>query len=344
MRHLVVFVMMLCMVGVAFGADIGNVLPEKGDSHINQAEGSNPRQGGDTVFDATAIGGLPFSDAGTTAGYADDYTEACPYTGSTSPDVVYSLVGTGGAVDVDLCGSSYDTKVFMYDEGLNLVACNDDFYFDDVCGVYVSKLEGVVLGDGTYYIVIDGYGGDFGDYLLNVEGFSPCVVECPDGAVLEGEPPLMDGYVDMYNGGCNTDAVNPLDFTQVLSPGDFCGIAGWYDGTTRDTDWFVITLSEYGYVTWTCDAEQPTYMFELLNMPDCPNVAVGQLFTAGPCLPAVMTVYGAPGSDVFLWAGPTTYSAPGGFIGNEYDYVCNFDTGVVATEDATWSQLKSMYR
>ena len=346
MRHLLVFVMMLCMVGVAAGYDYGNTVPEKGDAHINQAEGSNPRQGGDTIFDATVIGGVPFSDAGTTAGYANDYDEACPYSGSTSPDVVYSLTAAGDmAVDVDLCGSAYDTKVYMYDENLNLIACNDDFYFDDVCGVYVSKLEGVnLLGGGTYFIVIDGYGGDFGDYMLDIIAFEPCALECPDGATLEGEPELMDGYVDNYNGGCNTDDQNPLLYTQVLQAGDFCGISGWYDDGFRDTDWFVITLADDGFVTWNCDAEQATYMFELIGMPVCANVVVGQLFTAGPCLPATMTVYGAPGSDVYLWAGPTTYVAPGGFIGHEYDYICNFNIGVVATEDATWSQLKSMYR
>ena len=32
----------------------------------------------------------------------------------------------------------------------------------------------------------------------------PCVIECPAGAELEGEPPLMDGYVDSWNGGCNS--------------------------------------------------------------------------------------------------------------------------------------------
>ena len=354
MRHLLVFVMMLCMVGVAAGYEIGNTLPEKGDAHINQAEGSNPRQGGDTIFDATVIGGVPFNDAGTTVGYVNDYDEACPYTGSTSPDVVYSLTPAADMfVDVDLCGSAYDTKVYMYDEGLNLIACNDDFYFDDVCGTYVSKLEGVaVMGGGTYYIVIDGYGGGSGDYLLEVIEFEvepPCVLECPDGAAVEGEPELMDGYEDLYNGGCNTSDVDPLAYTQVVGQGDFCAISGWHlnsaGGETRDTDWFVITLGEQGFFSWDCDAEQELQMYELLNMPECGSVGVGQAVVAGPCLPANMTIFGAPGSDVYFWAGPTVFVAPGGFIGNEFDYVNYFDIGaIIATEDATWSQLKSMYR
>ena len=34
-----------------------------------------------------------------------------------------------------------------------------------------------------YFIVVDGYGGDFGDYLINITEFTPCVLECPAGTV-----------------------------------------------------------------------------------------------------------------------------------------------------------------
>ena len=39
----------------------------------------------------TVIDALPYVMMGTTVGYTDDYDEECPYTGSTSPDVVYSF-------------------------------------------------------------------------------------------------------------------------------------------------------------------------------------------------------------------------------------------------------------
>ena len=351
MRRLVVIAMLLLMVGVAAGQDLGNQaptnpVPTKDDAHIQQQEGVNPRQGGDTIADATPIASLPFSDVGTTSGYTNDYDEVCPYTGSTAPDVVYIFTATEDiAISVDLCGSTYDTKVYIYDEGLSVVACNDDFYFDDVCGVYVSKLDFVFLASGiTYFIVVDGYGDDSGDYELEIAGFVPCILDCPPGAVLEGEPELMDGYIDTYNPGCSADPNNPAEYIQVVQPGFFCAVSGWYDDGFRDTDWFRITLGTDGYLDWECDAEQSTYMFELVDALDCSNVSVGQLVEAGPCLPAQMTVYGAPGSDVFLWVGPTTYGPPGGFEGHEYDYVCNFGIGIVATENATWSQLKALYR
>ena len=180
MRYLAVFVLLLGIPGLAVGQNLGHWAPAneataKDNAHSMQQAGNNPRQGGDTVDGAAPIPGVPFVESGTAAGYTDDYDEVCPYTGSTSPDVVYVYTPSSDiTIDVDLCGSAYDTKVYVYDEGLNLIACNDDFYFDDVCGVYVSRLEYVsLIGGSTYYIVIDGYGGDFGDYELEITEFVP---------------------------------------------------------------------------------------------------------------------------------------------------------------------------
>lgn len=103
--------------------------------------------------------------SGTTAGYANDYDEVCPYSGSTSPDVVYTFTpSVATAVTVDMYGSAYDTKIYIYDESLSLIACNDDFYPD-----YTSRLDNVAVQAGVqYYLVIDGYGGYYGSYYGNV--------------------------------------------------------------------------------------------------------------------------------------------------------------------------------
>ena len=63
--------------------------------NYNPSDYSSPRQGGDTDVDATVIDALPYLMMGTTVGYTDDYDEECPYTGSTSPDVVYSFTSCG---------------------------------------------------------------------------------------------------------------------------------------------------------------------------------------------------------------------------------------------------------
>lgn len=315
------------------------------------------KQGGDTVFDATVITGLPFSDTGTTFGYFNDYDEVCPYTGSTSPDVVYSYTPNSDAVvRVDLCGSGYDTKLYVYDSGQTLVDCNDDFYFDEVCGNYVSAIELLLLTGGeTYYIVIDGYGGESGDYVLLVEGSEPCVMDpCPVDAVDEGEPPLGDGYVDTWNGGCgdpgisfteidwiNSDPTSPLDGFAWL-----CGRSGWFlssgGGETRDTDWFRVFADQTGVMEFTVEAEYPTYIFKLAPT-DCATVAVELQVTADCEDPATLSFPVIEGEEIWLWIGPTTFGGPV----TEYRYFATLSNNmfnVVPDEDMSFGGVKALFR
>ena len=156
---------------------------------------SSTRQGGDTIDDATVITELPFSGEGTTAGYTDDYDEVCPYTGATAPDVVYSITPeTDMAVNMWTCYSAYDTKLYVYENTVgNLapttdggVACNDDaveYPFED-CTIWTSRIDGVSMSAGnTYYVVVDGYAGSNGDYVLDIDVYNP----------LAGFQILMDG-------------------------------------------------------------------------------------------------------------------------------------------------------
>jgi hypothetical protein len=206
MRAWLALVVMFLATASAIAHDTGNVMPPKPAITYPVNILDPDRQGGDTIADAVVIPSLPFSDVGTTGGYTDDYDEVCPFADSVAPDVVYSYSPVvTETVRIDLCGSSYDTKLYVYDANLNLVACNDDAYVGDPCGIYVSAIEYLTLPGGeTYFVVIDGYGNAFGSYLLDVRVVVPCVLESPAGAFAEGEPPLMDDYVDDWNGGCNT--------------------------------------------------------------------------------------------------------------------------------------------
>jgi len=273
MRKAIILLMAMAIAGTAIAQDLGNSRERtlKNTPIVIYTPPGEVMQGGDTVFDATVIT-VPYSDSGSTCGYTNDYDEVCPYTGSTSPDVVYSFTPASDMLlDFDLCGSLYDTKIYIYDSGLNLVACNDDFYFDDHCGVYVSRIESAPLMAGeTYFIVIDGFGGDCGDYILTIPYCPPppCWVTCDADAVAEGEPPLHDGYDDEYNSGCNGDLHiwQPIDWTNDedgVPPYDgtawLCGKSGWFigpsGGDTRDTDWFIAYALETGVMEVTADSE-----------------------------------------------------------------------------------------
>jgi len=339
----------------ATAQSLADQAPPKLDPSLRSPD-SHPVQGGDTFRDAYLVTSTPFAHSGTTAGYTDDYDEVCPYSGSTSPDVVYAInLDYDTIVDIDMCGSAYDTKIYLYGEGLQLIACNDDYYDGEPCGQYVSRLNFVELWAGQkYFLVIDGYGGDFGPYELLIHEIPPCDLACPPEAWPEGEPPLAEDYVDLHNPGCNHPGYDPI-FQLVYSQDwtyqeVFCGVSGWFlaDGvSTRDSDWLNVQMGHPGGpITVTVDAELPVHLAELYPQ-DCAAVAIQQMVTAGPCDPQVLTVDGyPPGAMVWIWVAPTTFTGPNG--PGEFDYVLWLDgimgPAATVTERTTWGACKALYR
>jgi len=172
-----------------------------------------PRAGGDTCGTATGIALLPYTDDGTTAGFIDDYDEACPYTGSTSPDVVYVYTpSVDECVEISLCDpagtTNYDTKLYVYEDtcASPYHACNDDNCSTPVN--YVSELsdnyDGCVCmrAGHDYYIIVDGYGGGSGDYTIDVDNCADmsCCAD-PTGAC------CVDGSCDATNTELECDAL-----------------------------------------------------------------------------------------------------------------------------------------
>lgn len=176
----------LCSASAAGSSLPGGILVEKPPSE-GEAPPPDPNvimQGGDTCATATVIPSLPYSVSGSTVGYTNDYDEACPFSGSTAPDVVYSFTpATDMTVDITLCAgvTNYDTKLYVYQDVCPApgsgqhIACNDDACNSPVFpNNFISALAGVGLTAGhTYYIVVDGYGSSAGDYTLEVAQWQP---------------------------------------------------------------------------------------------------------------------------------------------------------------------------
>ena len=185
------------------------------------------RQGGEDVGSAVTISSLPFTDTGTTSGYLDDYDETCPYSGSTSPDVCYSYAPAADmSIDIDLCNSSYDTKVYVYENSVtpgSPFACDDDYYGSgDPCGSWVSALLDLsIYGGNTYYIIVDGYGGDSGDYEIEVT------------------ENITTGYCSASGGG--DEYISGVQIGSIDNTGT--GSDGYYDYTALSTD---LTQEETG--------------------------------------------------------------------------------------------------
>ena len=346
MRNRALLIALLALTSTAAAFDLGNQQPAKPhDSSVYQPPAEPPRQGGNTIEDAIPIT-IPGTYTGTTVGYTNDYDEVCPYPDSTAPDVVYTVTPAADInIDIDLCSSSFDTKLYIYDATLNLIACNDDAHFSPPCFTYSSKLEDVPLQAGaTYYIIIDGYGSAADAYQMDITTFEPCVITFPTpgpGVQSENEPPLVDGYFDAHNGGCNSPEFG-TPFQQITSP-VFCGVSGWYIALngfdTRDTDWFHIVIPSSGSLEIHGDAEYPTWLMEL-PVHDCNTPVSGEVVIVGPCQEATMTIIGEPGSLVWFWAGPTTFTGPV----HEYNYVLELSiNGPIATENHSWSSVKTLF-
>jgi hypothetical protein len=115
---------------------------------------------GDTRADAIPIASIPFSHTHST-GFCY-YNQNFVY---PSPDVYYRILPTPemGNFLVSLCGSSFDTFLSVQDASGNALLYNDD----GSCG---SNSELIVSSDleDTLYIIVEGWGAQMGDYILNI--------------------------------------------------------------------------------------------------------------------------------------------------------------------------------
>jgi hypothetical protein len=311
-----------------------------------------PNEGGETIATAVNIPVLPYSDGGETCNNINNYDAVCPYSGSTSADVVYKHTpGAAIEIDVDLCNSGYDTKVYVYENNSStLVACNDD-----LCGSdgFRSALTCVPLSAGnTYYIVVDGWGGDCGTYSLSVTENTVCTPPppcdfCPPGSQIEGEPVCFDDYKDAYNGGCNSTP-NVFSSIQCNQTGSatMCGeYGGFFHGPSgfdyRDTDWYeldagaspgasVVAIGEYGS------------LFGYINAAGGCGAPFFEDFLTTSVCGAANFVLGA--NPYWFFAATSGFGAFAGACGGDYTIVIdNYTCGPIAVENASWGEIKNKY-
>jgi hypothetical protein len=253
-------------------------------------------------------------------------------------------------INFSLCsdGNQYDTKIYIYEDyAYNLYACNDDYCVNS-WSTYVSYIGPLALfGGHTYYIIVDGYGGDSGLYELVIDQSPDCPDICPSGAVLEGEPPLTEGYVDTYNGGCNSyppvfqdiDWVNAGEGCSLL-----CGTSGWYiyEGESRkDYDFFNV-VSSGDQIDITIIAEEETFLY-VVDPVDCNNYTIVSQEILFPCNQTSLSIPTPPGAEYWIVLTPTGQPLPLG----EYSYysrISGIQSDTVSVDCISWSRLKALYR
>ena len=211
-----------------------------------KSSGGHFDEGGETCASAPAISTLPYTDTGYTSNNIDNYYvgewgAGCPYSSSSAPDVVYAYTpSVNTTVVIDLAGSSYDTKLYVYDNCTteNVIACDDDGGDN-----YTSIISSLTLTGGvTYYIVVDGYGSSSGDYDILVD---------------EIIPPQPSG-VYSYHDAANHRFI--IEWSRVLK----------YDGSLPyPVETFECILYEPGYpATPTGDGEILFQYYEVHNTTD----------------------------------------------------------------------------
>ncbi len=277
--------------------------------------GNSGRVGGEDIATAVPIAGLPFTDGGDTSVFADDYDVACPWAG-TAPDVVYSFTPAYDmAIDLDLCASSYDTKLYIADSGLNVIDCNDDS-----CPGYMSELFDVALmGGETYYIFVDGYSSSSGVYELNIT--EDIILPPEPGDTCDTALPLGDGpfafevdlclfendYSPSYGGCTGWSANGPEVVYEVyLEPGgvlDVCEDGGF--------DLSIYLVTDCNDIDGTCVAGDDS------GNPECIN-------------------YTSTGGGMYYLM-VDAYSSCG--LVNVYGEIVN----PVGTESSDWSTVKALY-
>ncbi len=257
----------------------------------------------------------------------------------------YELTLTESREITATCTAEFPVTLYILDgnSGCSLITT----VADDSQPECVEASVTYVCTPGTWWVWVGaaGFGGwpNDSDYLLTIHGYDfECVLDCPGGVAVEGEPPLETDYVDYTNGGCNS--IPPV--FQRLDPSPttdlHCGIAGFYEnqgGCLRDTDWYELVLDEAREVTVCAAAEFPLQMLFLHPAPDCSNFTYGESVNAPVCEERCITEVLDPGVHwLFIATQFVSYVPP------DSRYVFSVDGYTTAVENRSWGLIKSLYR
>lgn len=116
---------------------------------------------GDEMSDAIPVTAMPYTHSWNSSYCYSNHNFVYP-----SPDVYYLVTPSAQSaiVRASLCGSSYDTYISAYDAQGNLLAYNDD---SPGCAP-ASEINIPSQGHDSIYVIIEGWGVNSGNYILNI--------------------------------------------------------------------------------------------------------------------------------------------------------------------------------
>lgn len=187
-------------------------------------------------------GALPIACGETVTGNTDEASSdsfpACGTSNFGAPGAWYQTVGTGLEITASLCGSNYDTKLWIFEGTCGSLVCvngNDDF-----CG-----LDSQVSWDSddgtTYYILVSGFSSSSsGDFILDLE--------CEDDDNGGGDDnDLCDGATEILCGetvtGSTADGATSDDAPAFCGTSLTSSAGRWYSFTGIGDDVTVTTCN-----------------------------------------------------------------------------------------------------
>jgi subtilisin-like proprotein convertase family protein len=155
-----------------------------------------------------------------------------------------------------------------------------------------------------------------------------CPLDCPPGALDEGEPCLVDGDTDVTNGGCNS---TPPVFTAASCNDTFCGTISTYvvaGGDNRDTDWYMINHPG-GTISATLTSQFPGVCFIVDGVGPggnpCAPAVVGNIGCSSDCANIQVASASLPAGTVVVFVSSGDCAGGGIFAGlpcgSSNDYV-----------------------
>lgn len=341
------------VVGLVLVATAAAAMPPKARHVAPPPAADKLRQGGDTIASPLSIPEVPYTDTGTTVGYADDYEVGCGFDPDGSPDVVYSFIPpAAGYYTFDLCGSAYDAKLGLADYNGDVFACNDDqdaFALEGSACELDSKLADVWCDNhNVYYVIIDGYLGDAGAYTLAVTATTPCSVTVPGDAVPEGEPELTFAATDVFNPGCVGDPTPTLRVIESDGAGaaSLALVTGWRRLGLPDEDWFQFTAGPGGvvHVEIECDVQVE---LAIITPADCDELGwVANSYRVAPCETGAADFTIPEGNALMIAVNPRQPVPPLGQVPVSYNAVLNVSglAPSVPVETWNWGTVKGLFR
>jgi hypothetical protein len=304
--------------------------------------------GGDDIPRAVVIPALPYTDHGSTCRNRNDYASTCASDFLQAFDVVYAFTPQVDVrVDMQVC-AEYEANFHVHAGNYpNEVGCSDIVF--ELCASNRAdpRLSALEMSAGTtYYIVIDARALGCGNYDLTMtEAAPPCQARCPAGAAVEGEPDCAVGWVDDFNGGCNSMPPTFQSVTCADSTITICGTYGtFHEGLqdVRDTDWYQIAVTGERMLRACVTGETAggTQVFILDGNAGCPptilassaNSACGQV-----CCQARLTT-----GTYWVWVGTVDFGREA--CGSPYVLGLSGYDCKVGVETVGWTRVKALYR